>query len=145
MTKAHSSPVQTPRFDATSHKPLARVLVDALLEYDLLGVLLSGPHLRLVLCNLDLQPYQATAAAVATDPVASSAFHQQMIEMFTSFYIDECLHESKEALLADLDNKCRQWFPMTRQLSRMDLTLEHQLDLQRHYRKQCALATAQPQ
>jgi hypothetical protein len=27
----------------------------------------------------------------------------------------------------------------------MDLTLEHQLDLQRHYRKQCALATAQPQ
>jgi hypothetical protein len=25
------------------------------------------------------------------------------------------------------------------------LTLEHQLDLQRHYRKQCALATAQPQ
>ena len=58
MTKAHSVAAQTALGNATSLKPLARVLLDALLEQDLLGVLFSGYHLRLALFELDLHPHQ---------------------------------------------------------------------------------------
>lgn len=140
MTKAHSVAAQTALGNATSLKPLARVLLDALLEQDLLGVLFSGYHLRLALFELDLHPHQTTAAVVAADPVVCAAFHQQTLQMFTGIYIEECLHDSRQALMIDLDHKCQNWLNSKRRPPSMNPELEHQLELHRQYRKQCARA-----
>jgi hypothetical protein len=140
MTKAHSAADKTALGNATSLKPLARVLIDALIEQDLLGVLFSGYHLRLALCELDLHPHQTTAAVVASDPVVSAVFHKQTLQMFTGIYIEECLHDSRQALMIDLDHKCQNWLNSTRRPPSMNPALEHQLELHRQYRKHCARA-----
>lgn len=129
--------------NARTLKPLARATFDALLEQDLLGVLLSGTHLRLALCKLNLLKHQATAASLAADEEASAAFHLLMLEMFSGIYIQECLHDSKEALMADLDGKCQHWLSSTKCDQPTNQAHEIAVDLIRQYRNTCACTCSQ--
>jgi hypothetical protein len=126
--------------DIALRERLGRFVFDAMLELDLLGVMLSSKHFKLFLSKLD---YEGTtrerdlAREILDCEQELAAFHQFMLQMFSAVYIEECRHNDQDALMADLDEKCAS---LNLDVSEMqdDDDVVNEVELAWRYRRVCS-------
>ena len=108
MTHADTS--TSARQDQGNIKSLCRAVFDAMLDQDMLGMLLSSKHFHAFLkstsfaCEGDDQT-QTLIDLTLCDEARVNAFHQAVLKMYSGVYIAECQHETQEALMSALDAK----------------------------------------
>lgn len=120
---------------------LGRFVFDAMLELDLLGVMLSPRHFKLFLSKLDLEDatrLKEHALNIIECEQETASFHQFMLKMCSAVYIEECMHPDHESLMADLDEKCAALDLDTSELYDVDQDAIIEIEMAWRYRRFCS-------
>lgn len=123
---------------------LSRAIVDAMLDADALGFLLSSKHFCIFLQHRSVLPdaeAEALRLSLLDDRPAIEAFHLETLTVFRCIYIAEAKLSTHEALMAVLDNKLSML-----NLPRLDDAYTQansgHIELAWRYRRACALPLA---
>jgi len=123
---------------------LSRAIVDAMLDADALGFLLSSKHFCIFLQHRSVLPdaeAEALRLSLLDDRPAIEAFHLETLTVFRCIYIAEAKLSTHEALMAVLDNKLSML-----NLPRLDDACTQansgHIELAWRYRRACALPLA---
>lgn len=128
-------------FSEATHQQLevARAVIDALLEHDLLGALLSPKHLRMAMLHLPMAEQHTLAArAIALDHQGFEAFHQWMLKLYCGMFIAEYRLRSKYELQRELDAKCEFIASSADGDSRPNEEHDRHVELIWRYRRSCS-------
>lgn len=101
--------IQSPStLPSAAAKELSRAVFDALLDQDLLGLLLSSKHFAAFVKTMRFETRgdaYSLAKSISVDARQIHEFHQVVLAMYSGVYIAECKHKTQAALMADLDAK----------------------------------------
>lgn len=100
--------MQTLLSERDTRVSLSRAIVDALLDADALGFLLSSKHFCLFLHHRSVLPdaeAEALRLSLLDDRPSIDAFHLETLSLFRCIYIAEAKLTTHEALMAVLDSK----------------------------------------